>query len=94
MTNLQAHYMLSKRTRVYSQMTFTTSSSQTVQQSTGGTLASGFSPIGCNSSSSQVPYTYAAGSSNTCDAGLPTTAGVQNYPGSAAAYNLGVIHTF
>jgi len=95
MTNLQAHYMLSKRTRVYSQMTFTTSSSQTIQQSTGGTLARGFSPIACNSSSSQVAYSADASfASNTCSSGLPTTAGAQNYPGSAAAYNLGVIHTF
>jgi predicted porin len=80
MTNLQAHYALSKRTRLYSQITLT-------QKATGnyqlGTLAAnGFSPTACNSSSA------------SCMTGLPGTAGNQNTPTNANGYNVGIIHTF
>jgi len=101
MTNLQAHYALSKRTRVYSQMTFTQSSSNTIQQSTSGSLAKGFTPVNCGSSSTQAAYAPNASTgnttnySNTCDSALPGSAGNQNYPaGSGAGYTLGVIHSF
>jgi predicted porin len=80
MYNLQAHYMLSKRTRVYSQITLTQAAKGNYQQ---GTLAAnGFSPIACNSSSA------------SCVTGLPGTAGNQNTPTDASAYNIGIIHTF
>ena len=80
MYNLQAHYMLSKRTRVYSQITLTQAAKGNYQQ---GTLAAnGFSPIACNSSSA------------SCVTGLPGSAGNQNTPTDASAYNIGIIHTF
>ena len=81
MTNLQAHYMLSKRTRIYSQITLTQAAKGNAQ--TGTRAASGFSPIQCNSSTSSA-----------CWSALPGTAGFQNVPTNANGYSLGVIHTF
>jgi GBP family porin len=81
MTNLQAHYMLSKRTRIYSQITLTQAAKGNAQL--GTRAASGFSPIACNSSSSSA-----------CWSALPGTAGFQNVPTNANGYNIGVIHTF
>jgi len=81
MTNLQAHYMLSKRTRLYSQITLTQKA--TMDGQGGGGAARGFSPVGCNSNTTLV-----------CSAGLPTTAGAQNVPTDAKGYGVGIIHTF
>jgi len=81
MTNLQGHYMLSKRTRLYSQITLTQRAKMDAQG--GGGLARGFSPVGCNSNTTLV-----------CSGGLATTAGQQNVPTDAKGYGVGVIHTF
>jgi hypothetical protein len=81
MTNLQAHYMLSKRTRIYSQITLTQGAKGNYQK---GTLAANsFSPIACNSNSNL-----------SCFNALPGTAGAQNVNTNANAYNVGVIHSF
>jgi predicted porin len=80
MTNLQAHYMLSKRTRVYSQITLTQAAKGNYQQ---GTLAANsFSPANCNSSTA------------SCVTGMSGTAGNQNTPVNSNGYTLGLIHTF
>jgi len=81
MTNLQGHYMLSKRTRVYSMITMTQAATMLAQG--GGGAARSFSPIGCNSNTTLV-----------CHAGLATTAGAQNVPADSKAYSVGVIHAF
>ena len=81
MTNLQAHYMLSKRTRVYSQITLNQAAKGNYQ--TGSLAANSFSPIGCNSNTTL-----------TCFNALPTTAGAQNVNTDSKAYGIGVIHTF
>jgi len=80
MTNLQAHYMLSKRTRVYSQLTFTQKQTGNVQS---GNLAAGaFSAIHCNSSTV------------TQCSDVARTSGSTNNPVDAQAYNVGIIHNF
>lgn len=81
MINLQAHYSLSKRTRLYSQLTFTSASDQTAQK--GGAMGLNFSPIASNSNTQ-----------NSSFGGLPGTAGSANTPGSSNGYSLGVIHSF
>jgi predicted porin len=81
MTNLQGHYMLSKRTRLYSQITLTQAATEIAQG--GGGAARSFSAIGCNSNTTLV-----------CHAGLSTTAGAQNVPADSKAYSVGVIHAF
>jgi GBP family porin len=81
MTNLQGQYMLSKRTRLYSQITMTQAATMVAQG--GGGAARSFSAIGCNSNTTLV-----------CHAGLSTTAGAQNVPADSKAYSVGVIHTF
>jgi predicted porin len=81
MTNLQGHYMLSKRTRLYSMITMTQAATMVTQG--GAAAARSFSPIGCNSNSTLV-----------CHAGLSTTAGAQNVPADSKAYSVGVIHSF
>jgi len=81
MTNLQAHYMLSKRTRVYSQITLTQAAKGNYQ--TGTLAANSFSPVNCNSSANIV-----------CATSLSGTAGNQNTPVNSNGYTLGVIHTF
>ena len=82
MINLQAHYLLSKRTRVYSQITLTQAAKGNNQ--VGGTLANSYSPFQCNSS------TTVAG----CNPALAGSAGSHNNPGDAKGYTVGVIHTF
>jgi predicted porin len=80
MTNLQAHYMLSKRTRVYSQITMTQKQTGNVQS---GNLAAGaFSAIHCNSSTV------------TACSDVARTSGSTNNPVDAQAYNVGIIHSF
>jgi len=81
MTNLQAHYMLSKRTRLYSQVTLTQAPTGNYQ--TGSFAANSFSPIACNSSST-----------TPCVNALTGTAGAGNIPNNTQAYNVGIIHTF
>ena len=93
MTNLQAHYTLSKRTRLYSQITMTQAAKGNAQN--GGAAATSFSPIACNSSAntttnSTANTTVSAG----CHNGLAGTVGSINQPISANAYSIGVIHTF
>jgi len=81
MTNLQAHYMLSKRTRLYSQITMTQAAKGNIQL--GSLAANSFSPIACTSNTSPV-----------CASGLAGSAGSHNTPVSSQAYSLGVIHSF
>jgi len=92
MTNLQAHYMLSKRTRVYSQITLTQAAKG--NQQLGTLAASGFSPIACNSSANTTTTTAGVTTSAGCNNALPGTAGFQNVPTNANGYNVGIIHTF
>jgi predicted porin len=92
MTNLQAHYMLSKRTRVYSQITLTQAAKG--NQQLGTLAASGFSPIACNSSANTSTTTGGTTTSAGCNNALPGTAGFQNVPTNANGYNIGIIHTF
>jgi len=81
MTNLQAHYMLSKRTRLYSQITLNQAAKGNYQK---GTLAANsFSPTACNSNTVL-----------TCFNAIPTTAGAQNVNTDSRGYGIGVIHTF
>jgi len=91
MTNLQAHYMLSKRTRVYSQITLTQRAKG--NQQLGTLAASGFSPIACNSSANTTTTTAGVTTSAGCNNALPGTAGFQNVPTNANGYNVGIIHT-
>jgi predicted porin len=80
MVNLQAHYMLSKRTRVYSQLIFNQGATGNNQS---GTFAAGsFSPIHCNSSSTTV-----------CADGISSSGG-GNSKASNNGYVAGIIHTF
>jgi predicted porin len=81
MVNLQAHYMLSKRTRLYTQLTFTQAAKGNNQ--VGGTLANSYSPVSCNSNTTLACNTAIAGSS-----------GAGNNPGDANGYVFGMIHTF
>jgi len=84
MINLQAHYMLSKRTRLYSQITMTQAAKGYNQVSaTTGTLANSYSPVFCNSNTSVG-----------CNPALGTSIGGANNPGDAKGYVVGVIHTF
>jgi len=92
MTILQAHYMLSKRTRLYSQITMTQAAKG--NQQLGSLAASGFSPIACNSSANTTTTTGGTVTSAGCNNALPGTAGFQNVPTNANAYNIGIIHTF
>jgi len=81
MTNLQAHYMLSKRTTVYSQVTVTTAAKGNIQDGTGA--ANSFSPLSCGSNKNQV-----------CSGGFATSAGAQNVPLGGQAAQVGMIHRF
>jgi len=92
MTNLQAHYMLSKRTRIYSQITMTQAPKGNIQS--GNLAAHSFSPVGCNSSSNTTTTTAGVTTAATCAGALPTTAGTGNVPQDAKGYGIGVIHTF
>jgi hypothetical protein len=89
MTNLQAHYMLSKRTRLYSQMTFAQKANMNAQN--GGASMLNFGATGCNSN--QNFGTNVSGS-GTCAAALAPTVGSSTIPVSQNAYQVGVIHTF
>ena len=82
MVNLQAHYLLSKRTRIYTQITMTQAAKGNNQ--VGGTLGNSFTPFQCNSS------TTVAG----CNPALAGSAGSHNNPGDAKGYTVGVLHTF
>jgi len=82
MINLQAHYMLSKRTRLYSQITMTKDAKGNNQ--VGGTLANNYSPVFCNSSSTPT----------VCNSALAGSAGSANTAGNANGYVVGLIHTF
>jgi len=92
MTNLQAHYMLSKRTRVYSQITLTQAVKGNIQS--GNQAAVGFSPVACNSSQNQSTTTAGITTVSTCAGALPATVGTSNVPQDAKGYGIGVIHTF
>jgi predicted porin len=81
MVNLQAHYMLSKRTRLYTQLTFTQAAKGNNQ--VGGTLANSYSPVSCNSSTTL-----------SCNTAIPGSSGGGNSPGDANGYVFGMIHTF
>ena len=81
MINLQAHYMLSKRTRLYTQITMTQAAKGT--QQVGGLLGNSYSPVFCNSNTSVG-----------CNPALGTSIGGANNPGDAKGYVVGVIHTF
>jgi len=84
MTNLQAHYMLSKRTRIYSQVTLTQAAKGNNQLgSVSGLAARSFSPVNCGSNTS-VP----------CAASLSGSAGAQNTPVNSNGYTVGILHTF
>ena len=86
MINLQAHYLLSKRTRVYSQITLTQAAKGYNQLSaTSGTFANSYSPIACNSSSN---------SSVGCNPALAGSAGSGNNQGDAKGYTIGILHNF
>jgi hypothetical protein len=79
MTNLQAHYLLSKRTRVYTQMTF--NQGATGNNQSGNLAANSFSPIHCNSSTA------------ICADGLSSSGG-SNSKAANNGYVLGMIHSF
>jgi len=81
MTNLQAHYMLSKRTRIYSQITLTQAAKGNIQS--GNLAANGFSPIASNGTTTLL-----------VNQAIPASAGSQNVPTNANGYNIGIIHTF
>ncbi len=81
MINLQAHYMLSKRTRLYSQITMTKDAKGTNQ--VGGSAGNSYSPIFCNSNST-LP----------CNTGTGAAAGGFNNRGDANGYVVGLVHTF
>jgi len=94
MINLQGHYSLSKRTRLYSQITLTQAAKGNYQQGSltyNGTTAvnvnsiaaNSYSPISCNSTTAPA-----------CSSGIAGTAGSGNVPVNASAYNVGVIHSF
>jgi len=92
MTNLQAHYMLSKRTRVYSQITLTQAPKGNIQS--GNLSAHSFSPVACNSSQNQSTTTAGVTTVTQCAGALPATAGTGNVPQDAKGYGIGIIHTF
>jgi predicted porin len=81
MVNLQAHYMLSKRTRLYSQITMTTDAK--VNNQDGSRLGNSYSPVFCNSSTT-----------GPCNAALGTIIGGTNSAGDAKGYVVGIVHTF
>jgi predicted porin len=82
MVNLQAHYMLSKRTRLYTQLTFTQAAKGNNQ--VGGFLANSYSPVSCNSSTTTT----------VCNSALQGSVGSGNNPGDATGYVVGIIHSF
>jgi predicted porin len=95
MTNLQAHYMLSKRTRVYTQASF--NQGATGNNQLGGTLANSFSAFHCNSSSEKVQTVSSAGAVTSTDTRCAD--GISSSGGSTSkannnGYVAGVIHTF
>ena len=79
MVNLQAHYMLSKRTRVYTQLTF--NQGATGNNQSGTLSAFSFTPIHCNSSTS------------ICADGISSSGGSTSKAANNG-YVAGVIHTF
>jgi len=81
MVNLQGHYMFSKRTRLYSQITLNQAAKGNYQY--GSLAANSFSPTACNSNTVQ-----------TCFNAIPTTAGAQNVNTDSRGYGIGVIHMF
>jgi len=81
MINLQAHYMLSKRTRLYSQITTTQDAKGNHQD--GTRLGNSYSPTFCNSSTT-----------GACNLALGTSTGGTNNPGNATGYAVGLVHTF
>jgi predicted porin len=81
MINLQAHYMLSKRTRLYSQITMTKDAKGTNQ--VGGSAGNSYSPVFCNSSTA-----------GACNPALGTSTGGTNNRGDATGYVVGLVHTF
>ncbi len=87
MINLQAHYMLSKRTRLYSQITMTKDAKGTNQ--VGGSAGNSYSPIFCNSNA-----TNATTGSIGCNPGTGSAAGGFNNRGNANGYVVGLVHTF
>jgi len=95
MTNLQAHYSLSKRTRLYSQITLTQAAKGNNQ--VGSAAANSFSPIACNNSPivvATVSATAPTTTSSGCHNGLAGSAGSGNVPLNSNAYNIGIIHSF
>ncbi len=81
MINLQAHYMLSKRTRLYSQITMTKDAQGTNQE--GGKAGNSYSPVFCNSNTVQM-----------CNPALGNSTGGTNNRGDATGYVVGLVHTF
>jgi len=80
MINLQAHYMLSKRTRVYTQLTFNQGATDNNQS--GDLSAYSFTPVHCNSSTTTV-----------CADGIRSSGGSTS-KASNNGYVTGIIHTF
>ena len=95
MTNLQAHYMLSKRTRVYTQASF--NQGATGNNQLGGTLANSFSAFHCNSSSEKVQTVSSAGAVTSTDTrcadGISSSGG-GNSKSNNNGYVIGLIHSF
>jgi len=89
MVNLQAHYSMSKRTRIYSMMTFTQAAKVNFQNGSSAGLS--FSPIQCNSGTNT---SISASAPGQCAMGLATNAGSGVIPASSNAYSVGVIHSF
>jgi len=84
MINLQSHYLLSKRTRVYSQITITGGADT---NNDGGSLNSrSFSPAHGTAS--------LAGTVNTTFNALGTAGGQGNSTANANGYAVGIIHSF
>jgi hypothetical protein len=86
MYNFQGHYFLSKRTRLYSQITITGGADTSNESGTTLLNSRSFSPAGGNAS--------LAGTVNSSFSSLGTAGGGGNTTGNANGYSIGVIHSF
>jgi len=84
MINLQSHYLLSKRTRVYGQITFTGGAD--TNNDVGGLNSRSFSPAHGTAS--------VAGTVNSMFSALGTAGGQGNSTANANGYVVGIIHSF
>jgi len=84
MYNFQGHYFLSKRTRLYSQITLTGGAD--TNNDVGGLNSRSFSPAAGNAS--------LAGTVNSSFSSLGTFGGGGNTTANANGYSVGVIHSF